>query len=218
MQSEIAFIRNKLVSWYRKHGRSFPWRTSRDPFGVLVAEIMLRRTRADQVKSVYEKMMSLYPTGQDLTKACDNEIIELLQPLGLSWRSKPFCQLVREVGEKYSFKIPENREELKKLPGVGDYVAGAVLSIAYNKQEWIVDTNIVRLFKRYFGIKTSKEGRRDKQIIDLAKIYAATRNPRTANLAILDFTALVCTPRNPKHEHCPLKSGCKYRKSLRDVP
>ena len=91
---------------------------------------------------------------------------------------------------------------MKKLPGVGDYVAGAILSIAYLQKEWVVDSNIVRMFKRYFGIQTSEEGRRDKHIIELSKKYVSCKNPLDANLAILDFAALICATRNPRHDVC----------------
>ena len=104
--------------------------------------------------------------------------------------------------------MPITREELKALPGVGEYIAGAVLSIAFNQKAWIVDSNIVRIFKRYFGVEISKEGRRDRHIIEMAKIYVSTKRPREANLAIIDFAALVCTPRKPNHEECPLKDRC----------
>jgi A/G-specific adenine glycosylase len=88
-----------------------------------------------------------------------------------------------------------------------------VLSVAFNKKEWIVDSNVVRVLKRYFGIVTSKEGRRDKHVVYLAKKYVDCRNPRKANLALLDFAALICTPGKPKHEKCPLSETCHYFQS-----
>jgi A/G-specific adenine glycosylase len=170
---------------------------------------MLRRTKADQVKRVYEKMVSAYPDCVSLDQACERDIKNILYPLGLQWRVPAFCDMVHEIRERYGCQVPDNREELKRLPGVGDYVAGAVLSIAYRKREWIVDANVVRLFKRFFGVRTSKEGRRDKHVIEMAKTYAAARNPRVANLAILDFAAVICTDRNPKHRECPIRKKCK---------
>jgi len=118
--------------------------------------------------------------------------------------------------EKYECKVPEIREELITLTGVGEYVAGAVLSVAYCKKEWIVDSDIVRLFRRYFGVYTSKEGRRDRHIIEMAKVYVSGIDPRKANLAILDFTALVCTPRNPECVKCPLEKRCSHGQQIRD--
>jgi len=208
--SKIRLLRNHLVRWFTSNARIYPWRETRDPFRVLIAEIMLRRTKADQVRSVYEELFAEYPDITSFARAEEDKIQKILYPLGLKWRVPAFVRVAQEIEERYQGVVPQIREELLMLPGVGDYVAGAVLSIAYGKKEWIVDSNIVRLFQRYFGIETSKEGRRDKEIIEIAKAYVSSKNPRRANLAILDFTALVCTPRRPEHERCPLKRDCQY--------
>lgn len=207
---DIRNFRARIVRWFGKHGRNYPWRETDDPFRVLIAEMMLRRTKADQVKQVYERLFTEYPDVEAVANAEDKKLEQILYPLGLKWRTPAFALVAREVRERYQCKIPETKPELITLPGVGDYVAGAVLSIVHNKKEWIVDSNIVRLFRRYFGIRTSKEGRRDKHVIELAKIYASGRNPRKANLAILDFTALICTPGKPDCEKCPLRRNCHY--------
>ena len=206
----ITIFRNRILRWFERNKRIYPWRTTRDPFRVLIAEMMLRRTKADQVKQVYQHLFTEYPNVRALAKANNKKLEKILYHLGLKWRTRAFGLISRELRKKYRCKVPETREELMTLPGVGEYVAGAVLSIAYNKKEWIVDSNIVRLFKRYFGINTSKEGRRDKHVIEMAKIYSSGRNPRKANLAILDFTALICTPRNPKCPLCALNTSCHY--------
>jgi A/G-specific adenine glycosylase len=207
---DIRNFRTRIVRWFGKHGRDYPWRETDKAFRVLIAEMMLRRTKADQVKQVYERLFTEYPDVEAMANADDRKLERLLYPLGLKWRTPAFALVARDIREKYNGAVPENREELTTLPGVGDYVAGAVLSIAYNKKEWVVDSNIVRLFQRYFGIETSKEGRRDKHVIEIAKMYVSRRDPRKANLAILDFTALVCTPRKPHCEKCPLRRNCHY--------
>ncbi len=206
----ISFFRGKILRWFDKNKRNYPWRETRDPFKVLIAEMMLRRTKADQVKEVYERLFTEYPDVEAVANAEDKKLEQILYPLGLKWRTPAFALVAREVRERYQCKIPKTKQELITLPGVGEYVAGAVLSIAHGKKEWIVDSNIVRLFRRYFGIRTSKEGRRDKHVIEMAKIYASGRNPRKANLAILDFTALICTPGKPDCEKCPLIDRCHY--------
>lgn len=203
-------FRDRIMRWFDNNGRDYPWRKTSDPFKVLIAEMMLRRTKADQVRDVYNKLFTEYADVRSLAEAEDKELEEILHPLGLKWRTPAFGLIAREIKEKYEYKVPETREELTTLPGVGDYVAGAVLSTAYGKAEWIVDSNIVRLFKRYFGVRTSREARRDKHIIEMAKMYASGSDPRKANLAILDFAALVCTPRNPRHERCPLTKKCHH--------
>ena len=207
---DIRTFRNKIVRWFNTNKRNYPWRETHDPFRILIAEMMLRRTKADQVKMVYDKLFAEYSDLKAFAKAKNKKVGKILYPLGLKWRTPAFAMVVREITEKYQCKVPETREELKSLPGVGEYVAGAVLSVAYGKKEWIVDSNIVRLFRRYFGINTSKEGRRDKHVIEIAKMYISYKNPRKANLAILDFTALVCSPRNLKCKKCPLKKKCIY--------
>ena len=209
-RKDISIFRRKIIGWYKKNGRAYPWRETDDPFQILIAEMMLRRTKADQVVPVYEHFLKEYPDVDSLAVAKQEALEEILYPLGLKWRIPAFRMVAREVREKYQSRIPETREELMSLPGVGEYVAGAVLSIAYGKREWLVDSNIVRIFKRYFGIKTSKEGRRDKQVIEIGKIYASGRDPGRATSGILDITALVCKPGKPDCEKCPLIARCHY--------
>jgi len=209
-QKDISIFRRKIIGWYKKNGRAYPWRETDDPFRILIAEMMLRRTKADQVVPVYEHFLKEYPDIDSLAVAKQETLEEILYPLGLKWRTPAFRMVAREVREKYQSRIPETREELTSLPGVGEYVAGAVLSIVYGKREWLVDSNIVRIFKRYFGIKTSKEGRRDKHVIEIAKIYASERDPGRATMGILDITALVCKPGKPDCEKCPLIDRCHY--------
>ena len=207
---DIRLFRGKVIRWFNKNKRNYPWRETRDPFKVLIAEMMLRRTKADQVKAVYDRLFAEYPDVEAIAKAEDKKLEQILYPLGLKWRTPAFSLVAREVREKYQCKLPETREELTALPGVGEYVAGAVLSVAYGKKEWIVDSNIVRLFRRYFGIKTSKEGRRDKHVVEIAKAYASGKDPRKANLALLDFAALICLPRDPRCTQCPVSAACHY--------
>jgi len=206
----ISSLRQTLLRWFRKHARKYPWRETSDPYQVLIAELMLRRTQADQVKPVFEEFIEEFPDARSLDEADERRVAELVYPLGLNWRTPAFKKVVREVGEKYGYQIPETREELTGLTGVGDYVAGAILSVAYGKKEWIVDTNVARVFQRYYGLKTIKEARRDKQVVGLARAYAAGRDPRRANLAILDFAALVCTAQKPRCPECPLRRECIF--------
>lgn len=207
---DISLFRNELMHWFENNQRDYPWRKTGDPFRVLIAEIMLRRTKADQVRDVYNKLFRKYPDVRSMAEADRKQLEQILYPLGLKWRTPAFGLVAREIREKYQYKVPQTREELMSLPGVGDYVAGAVLSMVYGEAEWIVDSNIVRLLKRYFGVRTSKEGRRDKHIIEMAKMYASGSDPRKANFAILDFAALICTLGKPHHDRCPLTTKCQY--------
>lgn len=214
-EQEIQSFRFYILKWFAKNKRNYPWREAEDPFRLIIAEIMLQRTNADQVKNVYTELFEKYPDSYSISKAAKKDIEKILYPLGLRWRIPLIISLAQEIQEKYNGKVPQTKEELMKLSGVGDYISGAVLSIAFNKKEWIVDSNIVRLFKRYFGIETSKEGRRDKHVIEIAKVYSSFNKSREGNLAILDFSALVCTPKNPNHKCCGLNKKCYEIKSMR---
>jgi len=163
-----------------------------------------------KVVPVYEQFCSEFPDMETLARANQDAVEKILRPLGLKWRVPAFTMMAREVVEKYNSRVPDNREELISLPGVGEYVAGAVLTIAYGKSEWLVDSNIVRIFKRYFGIRTSREGRRDKHVIEMAKIYVSGKEPGRATMGILDITALICKPGRPECERCPLRIHCHY--------
>lgn len=210
-ECEIHKFRNCLLDWFVDNQRHYPWRETDDPFRLLLAEMMLRRTNANQVEKVYVELFDKFPDSYSISKADEKKIEEILIPLGLKWRIPSIISVTKIIQKEYNGKIPYTRKELTNLPGVGDYVAGAVLSIAFNKREWIVDSNVVRVFKRYFGITTSKEGRRDKHVIEIAKIYSSCDSPRDANLAILDFAAKVCTSGNSPHcFSCPLKDFCNH--------
>ena len=207
---KVAFFRRKLLTWFRTNARDYPWRNTNDPFKLLIAEMMLRRTRADQVENVYINLFNKYPDVGSIAQAKPEDLMTLLYPLGLRWRVPAFQEVAQILVNKYDCKVPKDRTQLNDLPGVGEYVAGAVLSIAFNQKEWMVDSNIVRVFKRYFGFVTNKDGRRDKFLIHTAQKYVSSNNPRESNLAILDFAAIICTAKNPQHNLCPLKRSCMY--------
>lgn len=206
----IRIFRNKIIRWFRQNKRNYPWRKTKDPFRILIAEMMLQRTKADQVMDVYNKFFSEFNGPDDAARASLKKLRRILYPLGLSWRVKNFKKASSYLEKNFAGKIPRSRKDLIKLPGTGEYVSGMVLSVAFNKAEWAVDSNIVRIFKRYFGITTTKEGRRDRDVIEMAKTYVSCGNPREANLGIVDFTALICCPRNPNCDKCPLRNKCDY--------
>lgn len=216
--TKIRYLRERLLDWYTKNGRNYPWRRTNNPYKVLIAEIMLRRTRADQVVPIYEDFIKRYPTIKALSEADAKDIQKLTYPLGLHWRNKRFIKLARFVISEYNGKIPIEREKLTRLPGVGEYVSGILLSSAHNQKEWVVDTNVIRVFSRFFGLKVKGDGRRDKRIISMAQEYANCENPRLANWAIIDFAALICKKINPLHSQCFLSEKCVYYKGGRQGP
>ncbi len=207
---KIRFLRSRLLLWFERNARDYPWRRTSDPWRVLIAEMMLQRTKADQVEVVYKDFVRRFSKPSELVLANRQVVRRILLPLGLRWRISKFCLLGKELLSKFNGEVPRCREQLLTLPGVGDYVAGAVLSIAFMKPEWIVDSNVVRIFCRFFGAKVRNEARRDASIIALSKAFSKCRKPREANLALLDFAALICKPVNPGCRTCSIRRRCHY--------
>src|SRR5215813_9280506 len=145
MSERCSFFHEQLVAWSAQHGRSFPWRSSSNPYRLLIAEMMLRRTQARQVVPVYEEFLRHYPTPQALASATGAEVERLLRPLGLSWRIPAFRQMAQRVVTEYQGVIPHDREALLSLAGVGEYVADAVRCFAYHEPVALMDTNTVRV-------------------------------------------------------------------------
>lgn len=207
-ERQVRHFRRQLIQWASGHTRQYPWRETEDPFRILIAEMMLRRTRADQVVRVYENLLKSFPDIHALAEADPERVKAILYPLGLRWRTPAFVGVARVLRDRYNGQVPSTREALLSLPGVGEYVAGAVLAIAYRKNEWVVDSNIARVFVRHFGLQPRGEPRRDKTVIQIARIYAAEGDNRKATLAILDFSRAVCSPLRPRCEKCPVLRSC----------
>lgn len=140
-----TFFQQQLLAWGLRHGRAFPWRSTSDPYRLLIAEMMLRRTQARQVAPVYEDFVRQYPTSQVLASAAEAEVERLLRPLGLPWRIPAFRQMAQRIVTEYGGNVPHDRAALLSLPGVGEYVADAVRCFAYNEPVALLDTNTVRV-------------------------------------------------------------------------
>jgi len=199
-----------LLNWYKKNKRRYPWREANNPYHILVAEIMLQRTRADQVKQKYLEFIEKYPKISNLKNVKQEDIGKFFKNLGLYWKVEKIIKMANYVNEKLNGKIPDNKSSLLKIPGVGEYIANAILCLAFKKDVSLVDSNIVRFINRFFGIKFKNEGRRDKKIINKANDMLCKKNPKEYNLALLDFTALICKPKNPKCNICPLNKYCRF--------
>jgi A/G-specific adenine glycosylase len=206
-------IQKSLLDWYATNQRSFPWRSTHDPFEVLLAEKLLQQTKVrDTVVSIYTHLLAKYPTAQDLMNAGVDELREIIQPLGLAYRASEIKKMATEVVELYGSKVPSTLKELLNLTGVGDYSARAVLSFVYNQNVPIVDTNVARFLHRLCGIEDPLPANpaRKKYLRCLATQLLPENETRDFNLAILDLCALVCTPQNPKCYACPLQEFCAY--------
>jgi len=193
--------------------RDFPWREYSDPYRIMIAEFMLHRTKADQVVPVYIDFLKKYSTVKSLAEANKNDIIKVTEHLGLHWRSGHFITAAQYVKEHFNGEFPDNREDLLKIPGVGDYVAGAILTVCFNKPEHVVDSNIARFINRFYGLKLRGEIRRKRQIVEISRELFQNEEPGTFLFAILDFTYKICKSQTPLCESCILSNACKYQVS-----
>lgn len=209
--SLLKEFQNRLLTWFGREGRTFPWRQTTDPYKVLVAELLLQKTNVRKVPPVYREFVRRYPDSTALAVASLDHVHELVQPLGLFYRAERLISAARDITEKHSGVVPNSRDDLLALQGVGDYVANGVLCFAYGQQVALLDTNIVRLLERVFDIKTDKaRARTDKALWRRVESMIPDGLARDFNLALLDFAALVCTARKPNCSHCLLKSLCAH--------
>lgn len=203
-------FRNELILWWEENKRNFPWRETIDPYKILCSEILLQQTNAEKVEKIYNKLLNKFPEVDNLAEAEISELEELINPLGLIYRAERLKKIAQISVEKYEGEIPQKKENLMKLPGVGHYAANAVMSFAYEKEFGVLDTNTIRILKRFFGITSDKSRPRNdsklrEEINDLVKGY----NSRKINYALLDFASLICTKLNPHCSECPLLNLCK---------
>jgi A/G-specific adenine glycosylase len=205
-RSEPAALRRALLGWYRRRGRhDLPWRQTRDPWPVLLAELMLQRTRADLVVPVYRAVTAAYPTAAALADAEPNEVRRLAWPLGLHHRLPRLQAAAAAVRDG----VPTTPQGLLAVPGVGPYAANATLCFAFGRRVPIIDANVLRVLSRLTGLASERSRPRDDpQAWAHAGALLPARRVREWNCALLDLSALVCRPRPncsvcPLHRHCP---------------
>lgn len=198
-----------LRDWGLRNRRTFPWRETHDPFHILIAEMMLRRTQARQVVDIYAVFIVRYPDARILATAPSDEVAQVLYSLGLAWRVPAFQQLAQAIVDHHEGMVPSSYDALTALPGVGDYVASAICCFAFNQPVMISDTNTVRVVGRLFDVPTHADSRRRKPVRTMLTALLDKNHPRDYNYALLDLAALACTPAGPACATCPVQSHCK---------
>ncbi|MCB1177707.1 MAG: hypothetical protein KDK36_09030 [Leptospiraceae bacterium] len=211
-RSSILFIRNKLFKYSDVLYDNYRWRKTTNKFHALVVEIMLQRTKADQVLPVYIHFSEKYKTPEEYIK---KNKVNLFKTLGLPARHDSLQKLAQYLTDEKD--IPLNRSELLKLPGVGEYVASAFLSLHNNKYDILIDSNIVRFYSRFFGFPSSPETRREKWIRELGKKITPRKEFKKFNYSLLDFTRKICKPRNPLCETCLLAPKCEFGLKVKQI-
>ena len=200
----------RLRSWYRTHGRhQLPWRQSRSPWSVFLAEFLLLRTRAESVARVFPGVLERFPGAE--TVIGDAPVWKCLShSLGLRWRTDSFVEACHSLKSRHHGDIPVSRKELLDLPGVGHYIASAIRSFAWNLPEILVDTNTMRLAGRLSGNMIDNRHHRSQRIrTQVGRLTdVSTTNPREDNYALLDLAATVCLPSRPLCRQCPISECC----------
>lgn len=206
----MAAFQSSLLRWYKTHRRDLPWRRTRDPYRILLSEVMLQQTQVQTVIPYYRRWLKVFPTFGALAKAPLNKVLKQWEGLGYYSRARNLHSLAKTVIKQYKGKLPSTFAELKALPGIGRYTAGAVLSIAFNKDYPVVDGNVQRVLARYFGI-TQNVARPEtqKQLWKLATSLVPAGRAGDYNQALMELGALICTPRNPNCPKCPVRSRCE---------
>jgi A/G-specific adenine glycosylase len=196
------------MSWGRANRRLFPWRETADPFRVLVAEVLLQRSRGITVEKVYRRLFDRWPDAPSLARAQERSIASVIRPLGLVKRAASLKALAGVVAE--SAGVPDSVEELLQLPGVGMYAASATLAVAFGKRAAVVDGVTARVYRRYFALDPTLAPPMDRVLWQLVSRVTPRRHIAEWNWAVLDLASSICLPRVPRCQECPLESHCAW--------
>jgi len=203
----------RILGWYRKNKRVLSWRKNKTPYKVLVSEFLLHKTDATKVSVVYPLFVKRFPCVNDLNKADISKIRKLFSNIGLFYRADRLKKVSNQIVEEFNGEVPNSREGLLSLYGVGDYIANAVLCFGYKKRVAIVDTNIIRIYGRIFGVKSNtSRPHTDKKLWEFAEEMLPKNNYIEYNYALLDFASDICKTKSPKCKICPIITICKEYK------
>ena len=208
--AERARFRRVLLRWYDQHGRDLPWRTTGDPYHILVSEVMLQQTQVDRVVPKYHEWLGKYPSFEALAAADDADVSATWRPLGYNIRPKRLHSIAREAVASYGGQLPSDRETLLSFKGIGEYTAGAILSFAFRQRAAILDTNVARvLFRVFLGMGEPKSHAMLKHLWRVSAALVPRGRAFDFNQALMDFGAMACTARKPACLVCPMAKFCR---------
>ena len=211
-------FRQRLLTWYGRHGRDLPWRKTADPYHILVSEIMLQQTQVDRVLPKYHEWLGKYPSFHALAEAPEQEVNETWYPLGYNIRPRRLQTIAREAVARYGGQLPADEATLLSFKGIGAYTAGAIRSFAFRERAAILDTNVARvLFRVFVGRGDLKAHAMKRHLWRLSETMVPVRHVFDFNQALMDLGAMVCVARNPKCLICPMAKSCRAL-ATRSVP
>ena len=202
-------VASRLLEWYGREGRDLPWRRTRDPYRIWISEVILQQTRVAQGMSYYHRFLELFPDVAALASAPEDLVLKCWQGLGYYSRARNLLAAARRIVETHGGVFPTAYADVRALPGVGDYTAAAICSIAYEEPCAALDGNVFRVLSRLYDLDTpidTTSGRRT--FAALADSLIDRQRPGLYNQAIMDFGALCCLPAQPRCTECPLRDRC----------
>lgn len=207
---QIDEIQSRLLAWFAANRRDLPWRQTRDPYRILVSEVMLQQTQVDRVIPYYERWLAQFPTVEALANAATGDLIKAWSGLGYNRRAIYLQKTARAVVDDHGGDFPRERDDLMKLPGVGPYTAGAIAAFAFERDTAFLDTNMRRVVHRLvFGSDIPARQATERQILEAAQSLVPEGHGWAWNQALIEFGALQCTQRRPACVICPLQSVCR---------
>lgn len=212
-QAIDSSLGERLLSWFSINDRGYPWRKTRDPFAILVAEVLLLQTNAGKVPRVWEHIIREYPTPHALADADVEILTNVIKPLGFSYRARVLTAISKQLCEQFNATVPSSIDDLRLIKWVGDYTASAIACFAYGQPVPVVDTNVVRVMSRVHGISGKKIF---EQVKTYAEISLRGHPPREYNWAVLDFGAMICKTNKPRCSVCMLSDLCRKHLSGSD--
>jgi A/G-specific adenine glycosylase len=208
----LGALRKALLNWYRKSRRDLPWRKRKDAYAIWVSEIMLQQTRVETVIPYYTRFLKAFPSVRALAKAPQSRVLKLWEGLGYYTRARNLHEAARAVVRKKGGRLPRDAAAWRRLPGIGEYTAAAVASIAFGETVPAVDGNARRVFTRLFGVRTALgEADTERTLKALGGALLARRAPGDFNQAVMELGARICTPRRPSCDVCPVGRSCEAR-------
>ena len=213
-------LSKKILAWYDNSKRNLPWRVSKKSpkklYYRLLSEFMLQQTQVKTVIPYFKKFTKKFKTLESLSKINEKQILKMWEGLGYYRRARNLLLTSKLLVKKYKSKLPNNLNEIKKLPGVGDYTANALLGFIYNEPTIAIDGNVKRVFSRYLNKKENKINFEKLISINKKNLFITNRNSDFIE-ALMEFGALICKPKDPKCSQCCLNKSCRYLKSSNKI-
>lgn len=210
--SALKSFRARLLDWFRAHRRALPWRASRDPYRVWVAEIMLQQTRIAAVLPYYDRFLEKFPAVHALAAAPQQEVLRLWSGLGYYSRARNLHAAAKEIVARHDGQFPRTLDAALALPGIGRYTAAAVLSIAYDVPLAVLDGNVARVLARLGAIRGDlRAPGRWQSLANMAQHFLAHESPGDWNQALMELGEMICTPQSPRCADCPVSRCCRAR-------